>query len=66
MADTSTRRRSWLAAALLTAGLAAWLAPAGADEGFKSQVTWYSDLAKARALAKAEGKPLYVTFRCIP
>ncbi len=62
----STRRGGWLAAALLASGLAVWLAPAGADEGFESKITWHSDLAQARVLAKDGGKPLYVVFRCIP
>ena len=39
---------------------------AGAEEGFKSQVTWHTDLAQARKLASTSGKPLYVTFRCVP
>ncbi|MDJ0974877.1 MAG: hypothetical protein QNJ98_10490 [Planctomycetota bacterium] len=55
-------------ALLALAALALFVAfdHAGAEEGFKSQITWHADLAKARELASTSGKPLYVTFRCIP
>lgn len=59
--------RAWLFAGGLAIALAAWLAPAGdADDAFKSTITWHGDLAQAKQLAAASGKPLYVTFRCIP
>ena len=52
--------------ALLAIGLLIGFGSARADEGFKSEITWHTDLSKARELASTSGKPLYVTFRCIP
>ncbi len=27
---------------------------------------WMTDLKKAKALAKQTGKPMFITFRCVP
>ena len=37
------------------------------DEAARGQDQWiYNDLAKARAEARRTGKPIFVTFRCVP
>ena len=37
------------------------------DEHARGQKQWiYNDYQKAVAMAKATGKPIFVTFRCVP
>lgn len=50
--------KSWPVAALLVVGLAA---PAVAAD---KAPTWITDYAKARAAARAAGKPIFLVFRC--
>jgi hypothetical protein len=71
--------RSVLAAlSLLCAGLSVRSPGAGADEGEKLRLIirdqhaegtdlWiYNDLAQAKAEARRCGRPIFVTFRCVP
>ena len=50
--------KSWPVAALLALGLAA---PAPAADG---AANWITDYDKARAAARASGKPIFLVFRC--
>jgi hypothetical protein len=52
---------SWPAAVLLVLSLGACAAPALADDKGDS---WISDYARARATARASGKPIFLVFRC--
>ena len=50
--------KSWPVAVLLALGLAA---PAAADD---KGPAWVNDYAKAKAAARAAGKPIFLVFRC--
>jgi hypothetical protein len=50
--------KSWPVAALVVIGLTA---PAVADD---KGPAWITDYAKAKAAARAAGKPIFLVFRC--
>ncbi len=51
---------------LLCAALICWIPRATAEDDKAESVHWHTDLAKARAEAAEQNKPLYVVFRCVP
>ena len=47
-----------LIGSVILVGAAAWGAAAG------DEPRWLNDYAEARAVARASGKPIFLTFRC--
>jgi hypothetical protein len=58
--------RIWLIAGTLGAVILPCNLGKDADGGPPNPPGWFTDYAKAKAVARQSGKPLFVVFRCQP